>query len=90
VLPAQQRRGIGGQLVEAGLEACRRAGCGFAVVLGEPGYYHRFGFRRARTEGLGNEYGVDEEFMVLELRPRGSRRELGGREIRSGVLDGGG
>ena len=69
VLPAQQRRGIGGRLVEAGLEACRRAGLGFAVVLGEPDYYGRFGFRHARTRGLGNEYGVDEAFMVLELRP---------------------
>ena len=26
------------------------------------------GFRRAKDFGLGNEYGVDEEFMALELR----------------------
>jgi putative acetyltransferase len=37
------------------------------VVLGEPGYYTRFGFRRASVRGLGNEYGVDEYFMVAEL-----------------------
>jgi putative acetyltransferase len=68
VVPAQRRRGIGARLVAAGLEAGRRAGVGFAVVLGAPAYYSRFGFRRARAVGLGNEYGVDEEFMVLELQ----------------------
>jgi putative acetyltransferase len=68
VVSAQQRRGIGARLVAAGLEASRRAGMGFAVVLGEPAYYTRFGFRRARAAGLGNDHGVDEEFMVLELQ----------------------
>jgi putative acetyltransferase len=71
VLPAHQRRGIGGRLVEGGLEACCRAGFGFVVVLGDPRYYHRFGFRPARAEGLGSEYGVDEQFMVRELRAGG-------------------
>jgi putative acetyltransferase len=39
------------------------------VVLGEPEYYGRFGFERASSRGLDNEYGVDEAFMVLELQP---------------------
>ena len=69
VLPGDQRRGVGARLIRSGLEACRRAGFGFAVVLGAPGYYRRFGFRRALDDRLQNEYGVDEEFMALELRP---------------------
>jgi putative acetyltransferase len=69
VLPAHQRRGVGSALVREGLEACRRLGCPFVVVLGHPGYYPRFGFRRAAGAGLGNEYGADEAFMVLALRP---------------------
>jgi putative acetyltransferase len=69
VLPPHQRRGIGSALVREGLAACRREGCGFVVVLGHPGYYPRFGFRRASAVGLGNEYGADEAFMVLELQP---------------------
>jgi predicted N-acetyltransferase YhbS len=36
--------------------------------LGEPGYYCRFGFGRASECGIGNEYGVDEPFMVVELK----------------------
>lgn len=68
VLPDHQRRGIGGRLVGEGLAACRRAGYGFVVVLGEPAYYRRFGFDRADLRGLGNEYQADEASMVLELR----------------------
>ena len=38
------------------------------MVLGEPGYYSRFGFQLASDRGFGNEYGADEPFMVAELR----------------------
>ncbi len=67
VLPEYQGRGIGSRLIREGLDACRKAGYGAAVVLGEPDYYSRFGFERASGKGLGNEYGVDEYFMVVEL-----------------------
>ena len=69
VLPAHQQQGIGSLLVKSGIRTCRRAGFGFVTVLGDPQYYHRFGFQRALAAGLANEYGVDGEFMVLELRP---------------------
>jgi putative acetyltransferase len=68
VLPEWQRKGIGEQLITRGVEDCRREGYSFVVVLGEPEYYGKFGFRRASLFGLGNEYGVDDPFMVLELR----------------------
>lgn len=67
VLPEYQGRGIGARLIREGLQACREAGYGAAVVLGEPDYYSRFGFEQASEKGLGNEYGVDEHFMVAEL-----------------------
>jgi putative acetyltransferase len=71
VLPAHQRQGAGTRLVEAGIQACRRAGLAWLVVVGSPRYYGRFGFRRADALGLGNEFGVGEEFMALELAPGG-------------------
>ena len=71
VLPSEQRRGIGAALVRAGLDACRACGCRFVVVLGDPAYYARFGFRRASDLGVANEYGADAEFMLRELAPGG-------------------
>jgi putative acetyltransferase len=71
VLPEWQRRGVGGRLVRAGLEACRERGFAFAVVLGHLEYYPRFGFIPASRYGLGNEYGAGDAFMALELRPGG-------------------
>ncbi len=68
VHPSYQHQGIGSRLIRVGLAACTRANHGFVVVLGEPAYYQRFGFTRADVHGLGNEYGADEAFMVLELR----------------------
>lgn len=68
VHPDCQRQGIGSRLIREGLTACEGAGFGLVVVLGEPAYYQRFGFARADLRGLGNEYGADEAFLVLELR----------------------
>jgi putative acetyltransferase len=69
VHPAWQRHGIGGALVREGLRRCAASGVGFVVVLGDAAYYGRFGFRRAAARGLGNEYGADENFGVVELVP---------------------
>jgi len=69
ILPAYQYRGIGSQLVHAGLEECRRLGYKAVVVLGHPDYYPRFGFVAASTFNLKCEYPVpDEASMALELR----------------------
>ena len=68
VLPEWQGKGIGERLITRGIEDCRRGGYSFIVVLGGPEFYERFGFRRASLFGLGNEYGVDDPFMALELR----------------------
>ncbi|MCA9117224.1 MAG: N-acetyltransferase [Planctomycetaceae bacterium] len=70
VAPEFQRQGIGSQLIEAGLERCRGLGAELVVVLGEPGYYSRFGFEPASRFGLENCFGVDEPFRVLVLNGR--------------------
>jgi putative acetyltransferase len=71
VLPAHQARGIGSALIRRGLEVCRARGFDFAVVLGNPRYYARFGFDTASKHGLANEYGMDEPFRVQALRAGG-------------------
>ena len=77
VHPARQRKGIGRRLIEQGIAACRGMKQPFVVVLGDPSYYQRFGFRPARLWGIANEYQAEDEFMVVELRP-GSVPEGGG------------
>ena len=68
VLPAYQRRGIGSELVRAGLAELRKAGHGVVVVLGHPNYYPRFGFVPAENHGIRWEYDAPSEaFMVKEL-----------------------
>lgn len=69
IKPEFQGQHIGSQLIHAGLNACRQEGWEFVVVLGDPGYYTRFGFTRALDFGLQNDYGAHEEFMVQELKP---------------------
>ena len=70
VLPEYQRKGIGSQLVRAGLRECKQIGSNVVVVLGHPEFYPRFGFVPASQKGLSSEYPVpDEVFMVVELEP---------------------
>ena len=69
VLPACQNKGIGSQLVGAGLEECRYLRHEIVVVVGHPDYYPRFGFVQAKANGLECEFEVpDEAWMALELR----------------------
>lgn len=69
VLQGYQQKGIGSQLVRAGLEECRRLGYEMVVLVGHPDYYPRFGFVPAKPKGVDCEFQVPEEaWMLLELR----------------------
>lgn len=58
VRPDWQRRGVGTALVRQGLERCRALEKQpvFCVVLGDPHFYARFGFRAAHLFGLTSDY----------------------------------
>lgn len=59
VLPEWQRQGIGQALIERGLVELRTGGAEGCVVLGDPGYYGRFGFQHRPDcyfEGVPAEY----------------------------------
>lgn len=45
VVPELQRQGIGTQLIEQALAELRKLGATGCVLLGNPAYYSRFGFR---------------------------------------------
>jgi putative acetyltransferase len=72
VLPKHQRQGIGTALIREGLSLLRARGAKGCVLVGEPAYYQRFGFRNLPVltlEGVPQEY-----FLALpfdEETPRG-------------------
>lgn len=73
VVPDRQRHGIGSRLTAQALSELRRIGAAGCVVLGDPGYYGRFGFRVEPSlvlPGVPPEY-----FQALVFRgplPRGT------------------
>jgi putative acetyltransferase len=77
VVESHRRQGVAAELARAGLEACRAAGFGWVVVLGEPTYYSRFGFRAASEFGLYDEYGGGSAFQCVELIPGAMPAEAG-------------
>lgn len=75
--PAVQGQGIGTRLVETGLRRASMRPEPFAVVLGIPTYYPRFGFTPASAQGIRCPFpgAPDEAYMVRRLpgyRPVGS------------------
>lgn len=70
VHPDWQQRGIGGQLVREGLDACRRLGHRISVVIGHSTYYPRHGYLRAQPLGIEMVLGRREESrMIVPLVP---------------------
>lgn len=71
VAPDRRGRGIGGTLVREGLTRAREMGAALALVLGDPGYYGRFGFVAALPRGIRPPYEIEtsEAWMAAELEP---------------------
>jgi putative acetyltransferase len=70
VLPEHQNRGIGSELVTAGLDLLRSMGERVVFVVGHREYYPRFGFEPAAPMGLHYKSpDFDPHFMVAELVP---------------------
>jgi len=68
VIPTRQGDGIGTALIREGLARLRGLGAQGCVVLGEPGYYGRFGFRH--DPALAFAGPPAEYFMRLVLAGR--------------------
>ena len=68
VLPAWQRQGIGGRLVEEGISRLRASSEALVFVLGAPAFYGRFGFSRSAAAAFHTPY--DGPYMqALTLSP---------------------
>jgi putative acetyltransferase len=65
VLPERHKQGIGGALMRAGLARLRALGSKGCVLVGDPAYYPRFGFKN--TEVLRFPGAPPEVFMTLSF-----------------------
>ena len=65
-----RNRGVGSALIKESLCRARKLGHQSALLVGNPAYYHRFGFRTAADFGIGNANGIPDEYvMACELVP---------------------
>lgn len=67
VAPPVQRRGIGTALIRAALDRQRASGAAGAVLVGDPGYYGRFGFQA--RDGLTVTGIPDHYVLALPFGP---------------------
>jgi len=61
----RQRRGVGGQLVNAAVARAGASGAEAIFVLGHPGYYSRFGFSAALAANIASPF-AGPTFMAFE------------------------
>ena len=78
VLPASPCRGMGSQLVEAGLTACHHTPYGIVVVLGHPHSYPRFGFTPVKLLGIVWEHDAPEEACMVQALREGALTQTKG------------
>lgn len=66
VVPNHQRGGIGSALIEAAVREAKSAGTQMLFLLGEPGFYGRFGFTAAAAKPFESPY-AGPYFQALAL-----------------------
>lgn len=78
VAPARQGVGVGGALVRESIARSRALGWKALFLLGDPGYYGRFGFELVASRGLHYESEhYDPGFQAFELEAGALRGERG-------------
>lgn len=70
VMPDYRRQGVAEALVLAAVDRMREAGAALVFVLGEPGFYTRFGFSTELAEGYASPY-AGPFFMALAVQGEG-------------------
>ena len=76
--PDFENRGIGGRLVRDTLERARALGHRLVLLVGDPPYYGRFGFRHIGPESVQMPGPVDpRRVLVAELAPGAREAALG-------------
>jgi putative acetyltransferase len=76
VRPGRQRAGLGSALIRAGLESAREFGACGVLVLGDPAYYGRFGFKAETAARVQSPYAAHPAFQALALEDGAFDRQM--------------
>lgn len=79
VTPSLQKQGIGSALVQTGFKHLERAKIGYVFVLGDPGYYSRFGFMAEDKVATPYPLPADWRGAWQSLKLRDTKAPLAGR-----------
>jgi predicted N-acetyltransferase YhbS len=70
VVLESRNKGIGSALIGEGFKLAREMGYKSVVLVGDPAFYHRFGFQTASNWGIKPTHPIpDENVMACELVP---------------------
>lgn len=70
VLPDEQNKGLGGQLIKESHRIAKELGFNSVILLGHATYYPRFGYKKANQFGIKLPFDVPDEYaMAIELNP---------------------
>jgi putative acetyltransferase len=68
VVLEHRNRGVGTLLINESFRLAKAMGYGAVFLVGDPAYYHRFGFRSTVDFGIRDTHGIPDEYvMVCEL-----------------------
>ena len=62
VSPEHQKRGVGSNLISAGIDMLTKDGVGVLLVYGDPAYYGRFGFKEEIGQSFVPPYPLEYPF----------------------------
>jgi predicted N-acetyltransferase YhbS len=78
VVLERRNHGVGTRLIEEVCRLARAKGHKAVILVGDPAYYHRFGFRSAVDFGITNTNEIpDENVMACEITPNALRNVKG-------------
>lgn len=70
VASAFRSQGVGSALMREALRRATQSGYKAVVLVGDPAYYSRFGFRESTRFGIRNTDGIPDRYvLMLELEP---------------------
>ncbi|MHB8985624.1 MAG: GNAT family N-acetyltransferase [Eubacteriales bacterium] len=65
-----RNRGVGSSLIKESFKLAKKMGYTSVLLVGDPAYYHRFGFKAAVNFGIKHIHNIpDENVMACELVP---------------------